>query len=223
MTPKYFKPLLQTESKRFESSQTLVATAGNPADHASLGLTIQELKDSNWLHGSDWGWIKDLNLLPLPSTELLPHDPDTCILLSIHSKSPYKPLILAADCCTSQNGWSQQEQSPQVFCESSATPRRVVQTLSFTWRTPKCYGGHDTKYSTLLQTCLPNYEQLGSSKPLESKSPILMQNPSYLSVCCLASNELKTTVEDDLIKAFTECEFAFNTPHASHACGEGGG
>lgn len=53
-----------------------VQSADNPADHASRGLTAEQLVDSNWLTGPDFLWERDLPTGEVKVEEVSDNDPE---------------------------------------------------------------------------------------------------------------------------------------------------
>ena len=65
-----------------------VSTEDNPADHASRGLSLTQLKDSNWFTGPQWLWNSELSVTPHEIPSLQPQDPEVKICLQLSSKAP---------------------------------------------------------------------------------------------------------------------------------------
>ena len=65
-----------------------VTTDSNPADHASRGLALTQLKESNWFTGPRWLWDSELSIAPHVIPSLEPQDPEVRICLSSSTKRP---------------------------------------------------------------------------------------------------------------------------------------
>lgn len=63
-----------------------VESAANPADHASRGLHVNELRDSSWLRGPSFLWQHTLSFDEC-NTELAPEDPEVKCVRSCHTET----------------------------------------------------------------------------------------------------------------------------------------
>ncbi|XP_028298181.1 uncharacterized protein LOC114460481 isoform X2 [Gouania willdenowi] len=71
-----------------------VPSESNPADHASRGLSVQQLFDSNWFKGPEFLWQRELLIENDKDTEVMSNDPELKTVHVLNTKVQEKRTIL---------------------------------------------------------------------------------------------------------------------------------
>lgn len=81
-----------------------VASEDNLADHASRGLTAEQLKSSNWFTGPRFLWQKELPDRERKVGEIKEDDPELCKAILCNTKAKEDRSLL--DCLQKLSDWS---------------------------------------------------------------------------------------------------------------------
>ncbi|XP_054868653.1 uncharacterized protein LOC129349462 [Amphiprion ocellaris] len=81
-----------------------VPSESNPADHASRGLSVQQLLNSNWFKGPEFLWQGDLPIETDKVTEVMPDDPELKTVHVLNTKVRQEKRTML-DCLAKFSDW----------------------------------------------------------------------------------------------------------------------